>query len=339
MVALTFCHAKDVSANVETNRIATTAQKTEKKPETSFDIPPSLMFRMSEAHYTALCKELNLSNAFDRLEMVALAKQGFTNVAELINRPRGDMKFCDDLLTETERKELWPFEVEVFEKSLEAKMVHDKDGRFRLVSKYINDNAKTNDFLAPIPTRKAAKIELSGDDGLEASNPTIRWVNHEIEQWAVKQMDSKFKRMEEKAFCKMSGDDKMPEGTFAWELEKIGKDGNGRECFVIQRRDGAWAPREYLYILWDGKEKVVVVADFNSFPNRKEAAAMRTYVCDAAALHNLAVMEWHHRIHGLSMNPWRIKLRLEKAKQLEVPTAEKNLNVLFQYLPEVTARR
>ena len=309
--------AQNEATKAVTNDVPDSTLEANAKP---FNIPPSLIFRMDVAHSVALSKELNISNDFDKLELVALGKAGFTNAYEISMRPRGEMKFCDDQLSEGERKSLWPFEVEAFEKSLEQKLVRDKSGRYRLVRKYLSGNAK------------------AGDDELEASNPTIRWVNHEIERWAIQQLDSKFKRMDGKSFCRMSGDEKMPEDMFAWELDKMGKDGSGRECFVIQRGEGAWNPREYMYLLWDGKDRVVPVASFASFPNRKEAAALRTYVCDIAALHNLAVLEWRHRVNSVSMNPWRIKTYLEKAQKLGVPMAERNLKILLDHIPEVNEK-
>ena len=65
---------------------------------------------------------------------------------------------------------------------------------------------------------------------------------------------------------------------------------------------------------------------------------MRTYVCDIAALHNLAVLEWHHRVNRLSMSPRKIKLLLERSKGNGVPTAEGNLEVLRDHIPEVFKR-
>ena len=94
-----------------------------------------------------------------------------------------------------------------------------------------------------------------------------------------------------------------------------------------------------MYILWDGKDRVVLVASFASFPNRKEAAALRTFVCDIAAIHNLAVLEWRHRVNSMSMNPWRIKAYLEKAQKLGVPTAEGHLKILLSHIPEVNEKR
>ncbi|MGN0833741.1 MAG: hypothetical protein ACI4RD_08880, partial [Kiritimatiellia bacterium] len=208
---------------------------------------------------------------------------------------------------------LWPFEVEKFERSLEAKMVRDTNGWFRLKGNFAQEAGPTS------------------DDGLVASNPTFRWANHEMEQWAIKQLDGKFKRMDEAAFCKLFGEEKMPDDTFAWEL-----DAKTGEFFVIQRCDGAWNRREYMHMV-KGEEGCVVVASFSSFPNRKEAAAMRTYAYgfNAAACNNLAVLEWQHRSHGLNMIPQRIRWRLESARDQGIPRADENLRILREHIPEV----
>lgn len=311
LVAVVRGAQNEVAQQAATNLMAANVQKAVAKP---YDIPPGLVFRMMEAHTAARNRHLNITNAFDAQELLALGQAGLTNAHEIATRPRGEMKFCDDQLSEKERKTLWPFEVEAFEKRLEAKMVRDKDGWFRLKGEFEQEAGGVN------------------DDGLVALNPTMRWINHEIEKWAVEQLDAKFKRMDEKSFCKMSGDEKMPEDTHAWVLSK---EKNCWECFVIQRNEGAWNMREYMCFLWDGKEKVEFVASFVSFPNRKEAAAMRAYVCDIAARHNLAVLEWRHRSNYSGMNPWRIKAFLEKSKKLEVPTAAENLKILFEHIPEL----
>ena len=62
---------------------------------------------------------------------------------------------------------------------------------------------------------------------------------------------------------------------------------------------------------------------------------MRTYVCDIAAIHNLAVLEWRHRVNRLSMEPRRIRRMLEVSKEKDVPAAEGNLKVLRDHIPEV----
>lgn len=277
-----------------------------------FDIPPSLIHRMTMAHNAARNRLLGIS--IDTEELFASDGNGgdFTNAHAIAARPRGEMKFCDDRLNDKEREKLWPFDVESFEKSLEAKMSRDSKGRFR----FKDESAK--------------EVGTANGDGLAAPNPTFRWVNHEIEEWAVKQLDGKFTRMDEKSFCKTFGYGEMPDGTFAWTLSNLG------EYFVIQRCEGAWHRREYRYVLKRAKMKRgVPVASFDSFPSRKEAAAMRTYGRNAAAMNNLAVLEWQHRNHRLSMIPARIKWFLETSNAEGVTEAETNLKVLRDHIPEV----
>ena len=313
MAVATCCVLGDESKTtqgVPTNAVvvAVAAPKLDKP----FDIPPSLIHRMEEA-FNALRKRLLRTNIDVQELFVSDGKGGkFPNAHLIAARPRGEMKFCKDCMNEKEREELWPFDVEGFEKSLEAKMVRDKDGRFRLTGVFAQEAGPTN------------------DDGYVAPHPTIRWANHEIEQWAIKQLDGKFKRMDNAAFCKMSGDESLSDGTFAWKLSDV------CEFFVIYRCEGEWNRREYRYIV-KGEEmkRGVPVATFDSFPNRKEAAAMRTYGRNAAAFNNLAVLEWQHRNHRLSMIPERIKWFLETAKEQGVLTADENMKVLRDHIPEV----
>ncbi len=86
---------------------------------------------MQAAHYAVARKELCKVGVFDVCEFAALMKIGLTNAYEIAQRPRGEMKFCDDLFTEEYRKNMWPFDVEAFEKSLETNLVR---GGGRLLS-------------------------------------------------------------------------------------------------------------------------------------------------------------------------------------------------------------
>lgn len=79
------------------------------KVQDEFDIPASLLHRMSVAHAVAYARETGITNAFDRFEFFALAKAGYANAMEIATRPRGEMAFCDDQLSEKERESLWPF--------------------------------------------------------------------------------------------------------------------------------------------------------------------------------------------------------------------------------------
>lgn len=276
-----------------------------------FDIPPSLVARMYDAHNAARDARLGADKPFDSDELFGLMAYGYTNAEEIAYRPRGEMVFCADRLTEEMREKLWPFEVEAFEAALEEKMMRDKDGLFR----------KKPDVGEDIPI---------GDDGLVASNPTIRWVNGEMEKWAIAQLDAKYSRLDDKSFSKASGYQRIPDGWFVWLLADLG---GVRECFVIERSDGAWNPRYYMELLCDDNG-VTIIASFDSFPNRREAAAMRMFGGDIAAVHNIAVLEWMHRSSRTGMNPRRIKRYLEEAKRLEVPTAEANLKILLDHVPQ-----
>lgn len=276
-----------------------------------FDIPPSLVCRMYQAHNAARDRRLNGGQPFDAEELFGLMECGITNAEAIAAQPRGEMRFCDDCLTDDKRRELWPFDVASFEAELEAKMVRDEDGLFRKKAE---------------PDGSAA----AGDEGLVASNPTIRWVNSEIEQWAIARLDEKYTRLDDAALRKAAGNDAFPEGWLVWMLADM--DG-AREFFAIARGDGAWDPRYYMYILCDANG-MTVLASFDSFPNRHEAATMLMLGDDIAAVHNLAVLEWRHRNFRMGMNPLRIRGCLEAAKRLNVPTAAANLKVLLDHIPE-----
>ena len=303
----------NASGNTQVEVVGTPA--TPLKQDEVFDMPASLVHRMQTA--CSAVRNRNLKTNIDAEELFSLSEKdsGLTNAYVIATRPRGKMIFCDDQLSAKEREEVWPFNVEEFEKSLEKMMARDKDGLYRLKGEYSKYAAPTN------------------DDGLVAVNPTMRWINKQIEEWAIKELDKRFKRMSEKDICKMFKINKLPKGTLVWVLDKLGE--NGCECFAIEQCDGAWNNRNYIYTLWDGADRVHTVAVFNSFPNRKEGSTIRAYICDVASIHNLAVLEWEHRIFRTSMNPFRIKKQLEISAEKEVPAAKANLKIVRAHIPEV----
>lgn len=282
------------------------------KPKTPFDIPSSLIHRMTKACDAALIRRLGIK--IDKEELFASDCDGkiLTNAYQIAIRPRDEMKFCNDLLSEKERERLWPFDIEELERSLEMRMTRDKDGLYRLRKMIEHTSTSTNnqELIAPIPT--------------------FRFINHEIEKWAITQLDSKYERIDEKSFCDLLGTEKNPTGEFAWMLS------NKLEYFIIQRCDGAWNSRVYRYVIkGEDMKRPVPVASFDSFPSRKEASAMRTYGRNPAAMNNLAVLEWKHRSHRLSMIPMRIKWLLEFASAEGVKQASENLIILRNHIPEI----
>ena len=90
-----------------------------------------------------------------------------------------------------------------------------------------------------------------------------------------------------------------------------------------------------MIVLWNGADDPFPVAVFDSFPNAKEATAALCIQSNAASANNLAVLAWRHQINRMSMNPWVIRRRLEAAAEAQVPTAEGNLAVLKEHIPEV----
>jgi hypothetical protein len=278
------------------------------KPNRDFEIPLSLVTRMVNACQAEAQKMVTEVN--DVEELMALG-DSFLNAVEICARPRGEMKVVNDMLSDAERAKVWPIDFESFEAELEKKLVVDSDGLYRLKADVVKDY--------PV-----------GDDGLVAVNPTLRYVNHEIEKFAVEQLDRvpDFKRMPEAMFCEMTGDEKMSEGTHSWT---VGQD----VYFVIQPTDGAWGLREYMFVLWQQGGAPTVLATFDSFPNRKEACAALLFRDSMASLNNLAVMMWRHQCDRMRMDPGMIKTLLEAAVQAQVPAAEANLAVLRAHIKEL----
>ena len=285
-------------------------ETTEGLANVPFEIPRSLVVRMQNAYSVVRDKSLNITNNFDGEEVFGLSQCGFSNAVEIASRQRGEMKFCCDLLTEDERAAVWPFDVESFEAELESKMVCDEEGLYRLKPEFAED------------------IRGLKEDGLVAVNPTIRWVNHEMEQWATAQLDAVCKRMDDESFCKMSGAEVMPKGTIAWDMGE-------EEYFVISQGHGAWEPRDYMFVLWKAGMDPYVVASLESFPNRKEGVAIRGWRSSPICENNVAVLEWQHRSHRLSMNPWRMLEGLVGAAEEGIVIARDNLKILLSHIPEL----
>lgn len=164
------CDESSVESEVETE-VATNATES-----VAFDIPRTLYERMFDLYDENRTKELMPNEIFDPDEMFGLMECGLaSNAVEIVKRPRGKMCFVDDLCTDEERRELWPFELAAFEATLEAKMKIGEQG-----------------------------YQLVDDDGkLQARNPTVRWFNAEMDAWVVKQLDDKFERMSADTYCKI----------------------------------------------------------------------------------------------------------------------------------------
>lgn len=273
--------------------------------EAPFSIPKSLVFRMYEAADAARDRALagpgGKAPFADTLEFVGLSAAGTPELALAAqNRPRGNMLLVNDGNDDEERRELWPFDVEGFERKLERRMVRGEDGCFLL------------------PEENGTRL---------AANPTIRRVNAEIAAWAIRELDGKYPRMSTDDWRGMTGSAAIPEGMAAWRLDPL-------YCFVLEDGEGAWNPRTYSFVFWKGTGTPVLVAAFDSFPNDREATAALCLHCDPPSANNLAVLEWRHQSFRMSMSPARIRTRLESARKAGVREAAENLSVLRAHLPE-----
>ncbi len=276
--------------------------------EAGFDIPASLVDRMRVSYNLVRNKMTGGPENLDGEELMALMMLGYGNAPEIAERLRGEMVFTDDGLSEEERRELWPFDMEAFEATLEAELERDEKGLYR---------------------------KKDAEGGTFPFNPTMRWINAELEQWAVGRLDAAFTRMAPGVHAKMTGEpEEEGEEIPMWAIP-----GDGGEYFAIERSDGAWEVRLYQYVLWDGKGKPTLLGEFYSFPSRKEAVAMRTARHDVRSLHNMAVLYWRHRVFPMHFNPAEIKEMLELAQQDGVSCAKANLTVLESHIPEANQGR
>lgn len=276
-----------------------------------FEIPRSLVTRMLDAHDRVRDRFLNATNDFDSSELWSFMVGDMTNAEEIARRPRGRMKFCDDLLSDEQRQAWWPFDFEKFETELERKLELSDEYGFRVKPGF-------------------AKLAGGGvnDDGYVASNPTIRWVNAEIENWAIKVWDEQKDRLDDAQLRKLFGVEETPEGMVAWMV-------NDEIAFVIRRRAGAWNLRDYIFVFCKDGESTGMTISFDSFPSRKAAAAILQLRASAAGFNNVAVMMWAHQCDRLQMDPEIIKFFLEKAIRGGAPNAAENLEVLRAHIPEV----
>ncbi len=293
--------------------------KTGKVEVVDFVIPPSLVTRMANAHQVAREKwleehkeemeeEEGKVDIKDVYELMAIGDV-CTNAIEICSRERGEMKEVDDLLSEEERAIVWPIDVERIEAELEKKMVRDATGEYRLKAGFSD---------CPV-----------NDDGYVAVNPTMRYINGEMERLSIEAMDKVelFPRMPAK-FCEMLWDEEVAKVAHAWMVDED-------VFFVILPREGSWNLRSYMFVRWKKGGRASLIAEFDSMPSRKEASAALLLLDSAAAPHNLAVLMWRHQCDRLKMRPWVIREMLEVAEKAEVPTAAANLAVLRAHIPEV----
>ena len=216
------------------------------------------------------------------------------------------MKYCDDGVNDEVRCKAWPFEVDEIENRLSQKMTCDKNGLYCVLG-------ECNDYDEGIM-----------DDGNVAINPSVRWMNRNMEEWATNALDGMYGRLPEDKMVKMLGEDSINDGTFCWAV-------GTNEYFIIQRieEDHAFESRDYIYMLWDGMGEPMIAATFNSLPNSQTMYAVRSCMAgDPVGRNNMAALMWNEVADRGEKDDEKIRRFLEAAKKAGVAVAVENLDIM-----------
>lgn len=257
-----------------------------------FDIPLTLVEEMQAAAFQTInSQESGAGKSFDVRVCEGLIKH-FNMSREVADsvarRPRGKMKFVDDGVTDEERQKLWPIDISEFENSLRRSLVLKDDGYY-----HVDENGVQLDQCA-----------------------TFRWVNAEIEKWAMKEMDSKFSRLTDV-------------DEIVWRITP--------NILLLKSPiiPNEWERREYFFFAQLENGGYVPIVKFESFPSPVEATQAILMVDSPRATNNLAVLAWDHRVFLTDFSPLNIRERLLVAMEQGCAEAEQNLAVLRAFIPEV----
>ncbi len=253
-----------------------------------------------------LTKMLNAYDAWESARWDLLN----TNSIEIATKKRiagrRYMRYCDDGLTDEVRLRSWPFDVGAFENGLSQKMVCDKYGLYRVRREH-------DDYGEGVV-----------DDGNVAINPSIRWMNRKMEEWATNALDVAYSRLAQDALVKMLGSESINDGTFCWVV-------GTNEFFVIQKvdEDHAFESRDYIYMRLDGDGEPLIAATFSSMPDARTMSAVRSCIArNPDGRCNMAALMWNGVVDRGEKDVGIIRLLLELAKQAGIAVAAENLDVM-----------
>lgn len=220
---------------------------------------------------------------------------------------RKHMRYCDEYpISKQSLRESWPFDVDEFENALAQNMVCDKCGLYRV---------------------KGGHAERGGglaDDGNMAVNPSVRWINGKIEEWATNALDAVYRRLSKEETQKILGGDCVSDGTFCWNI-------GANEYFAVQRidEDNGFEMRDYVYMRWDGEGEPVIAAAFNSMPRPEAMYAVRSCIAgDPVGWNNMAALIWNGVADRGETRRDAVRKFLEAAKKAGIAAAAENLNLM-----------
>ena len=269
--------------------------KEESVGEVAAPVALPLLTKMLDAHSAWESARWDLSNT-NSLE-VATKKR----IAD-----RRYMRYCADGQTDEERFKSWPFDVDAFEDSLAQKMVSGKYGLYCV-------KGECNDYNEGVL-----------DDGNVAVNPSMRWMNRKMEEWATNALDGVYGRLPNDKMVQMLGANSVNAGTFCWTV-------GTNEYFIIQRvdEDYTFESRDYIYMIWDGVGEPVIVATFNSMPNSMAMSAVRScMVGNPVGRNNMAALMWNNVADRGEADSEIIRLLLGAAKIAGVEVAAENIDIM-----------
>ena len=223
------------------------------------------------------------------------------------------MKYCvagndgADDGDETGKIASWPFDVEAFEADLMGKMGRDEYGLYCVKGEF-------NDYG-----------EGTTEDGYVAINPSFRWVNRKMEEWATNVLDVAYRRLANDEAVKMLGAGCVNAGTFCWNI-------GTNEYFVIQRidEDYRFEARDYIFMRWNGTDAPLIAATFNSMPTPDAMVSVRACIAgNSVGRNNLAALMWNKVADRGEADCDVIRCLLDAAKSAGVPEARENLNLVM----------
>ncbi|MDD3155683.1 MAG: hypothetical protein PHS41_12535 [Victivallaceae bacterium] len=233
-----------------------------------------------------------------------------------------EMDFCSPVRGKNDNLS-WSFDLSAHEKELAEALRKDGDGYYRM---------KTEEYKAN-----------PSEENLHPVNPTIRAVNAQNEDFAVARLDqSSFPRCSAEVIKKIA-----PETADARYqiMEKPGQTNDGEHSaeasawkitenlYFLLTADfsGAWHPRTYCFILYDGTGEPEAFASFDSLPSTEYGrAAINSLQGNPYSMNNLAVLMYRGEVNRYTPSDELIEMLLTTSAERGCLEAMYNLGIFYR---------